>query len=40
MNLIGSITSSFPLLSIWSRTQFIPIKEETTVEKDWKICAK
>ena len=37
---LNEITSSVPLLNIWSRTQNIPIKEETTVEKDWNICVK
>ena len=37
---MNEITSSFPLLNIWSRTHFIPIKEETTVENDSKFCVK
>ena len=37
---LNEIKSSFPLLIIWSSTQSIPIKEETTVEKDWNLCVK
>ena len=37
---MNEITSSLLLIIIWSRTQFIPIKKETTVEKDWSICVE
>ena len=37
---LNELTSSFPLLYIWSSTQSIPIKEETTVEKNWKVFVK
>ena len=37
---MNGITSSFLLIIIWSRTEFIPIKKETTVEKDWSICVE
>ena len=37
---LKELTSSFPLLYIWSRTQSIPIDEKTTLEKDWKIFVK
>ena len=37
---MNEITSSFVLIIIWGRTQFIPIKKETTVEKDWSICVE
>ena len=40
MRELTAITSSLPLLIIWSRTQFLPIKRETTVEKVLKICVK
>ena len=37
---LNELTSSFPLLYIWSRTQSIPIEEKTTLEKDWIFCVK
>ena len=37
---MNEITSSFLLIIFWSRTQFIPIKKETTVQKDWSICVE
>ena len=37
---MNELTSSFASLNIWSSAQSLPIKEETTVEKGWKIFVK